>query len=269
LFAGRTLLNQRKLCTIKLLSDKRKAKNVTSKPTLESFQVIHESLTIAKIRKTSIRWRQPTHVGAAILDYAKLCMYEFYCGYMAQKFLPENMKLLFTDTDSLCFELTVPNLYEYIKDDVDEHFDTSNYEQTNVSYSDKNKMRIGYFKDELAGKQAVEFVGLKSKMYSIKMCDEEEKMTCKGVSKFFVKNHLRHEHYKQVLYNDTETSANFMTINSKTHRLFTKENVKKCLSSYDDKHFITVIKDDSNNICRMIKFPFGHKNIVYYRRRNL
>jgi len=204
-----------------------------------------------------------------MLDYAKLRMYEFYYGYMMTKFPPESIKLLFTDPNSLCFQLTVDNLYEYIKSDVDKHFDTSNYDENNVAYSTKNKMRIGYFKDELAGKQAVEFVGLKAKMYSIKMCDDEEKMTCKGVTKYYVKHHLKHELYKHVLFNDIETYSNFNTINSKTHNLFTKENVKKCLSSYDDKHYITVFKDSSDNITKMIKLPFGHKNIVKYQRRNM
>ena len=39
------------------------------------------------------------------------------------------------------------------------------------------------FKDEAAGKQIVEFVGLRAKLYSYKILDDSEDKKCKGVTK--------------------------------------------------------------------------------------
>ena len=50
----------------------------------------------------------------------------------------------------------------------------------------KTKKVIGKFKDEAAGKPILEFVGLKSKMYSYKIGEEEHKKA-KGVKKNVVK----------------------------------------------------------------------------------
>ncbi len=75
----------------------------------------------------------------------------------------DKAKLLFTDTDSLCYEIETGDVYEDIKNDVDKWYDTSNYDKDHPSglYSGKNKKVIGYFKDECGGKFITEFVGLK------------------------------------------------------------------------------------------------------------
>ena len=258
---GRTLLNQRKIVDVKLITNEKTARNVIAKPTFESFHVINENLTLCKLRNGVIKWMQPTQVGATILDYAKLRMYEFHYGYVMNKFAL-NARLLFSDTDSLAYEIAVDDLYESIKNDVDKYFDTSNYEIDNCAYSDKNKMKLGYFKDELGGKQAIEFIGLKSKMYSIKMNDDDDKITCKGVSKSFVKKHIRHEMYKDVLFNNLETNASFKTINSRQHVLCTREINKKALSSYDANRFIIHCGN------KIVSLPLGHFQINRYLARN-
>ena len=49
----------------------------------------------------------------------------------------------------------------------------------------KIKKVIGKFKDEAAGKPIIEFVGLKSKMYSFKTATKNNK-TAKGVKKILL-----------------------------------------------------------------------------------
>ena len=59
---------------------------------------------------------------------------------------------------------------------------------------------MGKFKDEMSGKIIEEYVGLRSKMYSIKW-SEGNVRTCKGISKSVKKVVLRHEMYKECLMN--------------------------------------------------------------------
>ncbi|GFT03196.1 uncharacterized protein TNCV_3610571 [Trichonephila clavipes] len=66
-------------------------------------------------------------------------------------------------------------------------FDTSDYPQTHPLYCEINKKVFGKMKDELSSSLALEFVGLKPKMYSLKSA-EKEKKTAKGVSKILLSN---------------------------------------------------------------------------------
>ena len=88
-------------------------------------------------------------------------------------------KLLFTDTDSCTYEIISEDVYEeFFKR---EHlFDFSNYLKDSKFFDETNKKVIGKMKDESEGKIIDEFVGLKSKMYSMKNIDGKESNTAKG-----------------------------------------------------------------------------------------
>ena len=89
--------------------------------------------------------------------------------------------MLFTDTDSLAYEIKSENVYEefYKWKDL---FDFSNYSKDSRFYDDTNKKVIGKMKDEYGGVIIDEFIGLKAKMYSIKKIDGSESSTAKGVN---------------------------------------------------------------------------------------
>ena len=75
------------------------------------------------------------------------------------------MKLMFTDTDSLLYEIKTDDVYEDLLKDK-ELFDNSDYPNNSAFFFDKNKKVIGKMKDEAAGMVIKEFIGLRSKMYS-------------------------------------------------------------------------------------------------------
>ena len=89
-------------------------------------------------------------------------------------------ELLFTDTDSLTYETKSENNYEEFFKWKD-LFGFSNYSKDSKFFDDANKI-IGKMKDEFGGIIAAQFVGLKSKMYSIKKIDGRESNTAKGVN---------------------------------------------------------------------------------------
>ena len=107
----------------------------------------------------------------SILDLSKSLMYDFHYNYIKTKY-GDKAKLLFIDTDS----------HKDVNPDIEKRFDTSDY-QTNHPSEIKtglNSKVLGMFKDEAGGKQIVEFVGLRAKLYSYKMLDGSKDKKCKG-----------------------------------------------------------------------------------------
>ena len=88
---------------------------------------------------------------------------------------------MFTDTNSLTYEIKSEDVCEeFFKQ---KHlFDFSNYPKDSKLFDLTNKNVIGKMKDKFEGKIVDEFVGLKSKMYSIKNIDGKEFNTTKGVN---------------------------------------------------------------------------------------
>ena len=93
-----------------------------------------------------------------ILDLSKTLMYDFHHNYVKNKF-GDRAKLLFTDTDSLTYEIEAENVYQDFWYDKDK-FDNSNYPENSPYYDMSNKKAIRKLKDEAAGTPTVKFVGL-------------------------------------------------------------------------------------------------------------
>ena len=102
---------------------------------------------------------------------------------------------MFRDTDSLVYEINGDNVYEQCFKDKD-LFDFSGYPKGYVYYDLSSKTVLGKMKDEFNGTKISEFIGLKSKMYSLISVDNKEVNKAKGVNK-----KLRHKEYLGVLFN--------------------------------------------------------------------
>ena len=100
--------------------------------------------------------------------------------------------------------------YKDIAGDVENRFDTSNYE-VNTSESSasacrplptgKNKKIIGLMKDELGGKIITEFVTLRPKKYSFLADNGKEHKKAKGTKKCIIKKMIKFNDYKKCLLN--------------------------------------------------------------------
>ena len=62
-------------------------------------------------------------------------------------------------------------------------FDFSEYPIDSKFYDSSNKKVLGTMKDEFKGQKVSEFLGLKSKMYSLINVDDKEVSKAKGVNK--------------------------------------------------------------------------------------
>ena len=76
--------------------------------------------------------------------------------------------MLFTDTDSLTYEMKSENVYEEFFKWKD-LYDFSNYSKDQKFFNEINKNVIGRMKDEFGRVNVVESVELKSKTYSMKI----------------------------------------------------------------------------------------------------
>ena len=119
-----------------------------------------------------------------LLDLSKSLIYDFHYNYIKAKY-EDNAKLLFTDTDALRYEIITKDFYKDINPDIEKRFDASEYPTNHPSgiKTGVNSKVLGMFKDEASGKQIVEFVDLRAKLYSYDMLDGSEDKKCKGWQK--------------------------------------------------------------------------------------
>ena len=111
-------------------------------------------------------------------------------------------------------------------------------------------------KNEFGGVIVIKFVGLKSKMYSMKKIDGKECNTAKGVNIATEFNK-----FKDVLFNEKIIRHKMKRIQSKKHKLGTYEIDKISLSCFDDKRYmlddgiymVAYFRKDSVTSCKEIK----------------
>ena len=94
------------------------------------------------------------------------------------------------------------------------------------------------FKDEVDGKQIVECIGLRAKLYSYKMLDGSVDKKCKGVTKNVRKRSIQFDDYRECLFSRKEQHGKMNVIRSHCHEIYTEEINNIALSLDDDKRVI-------------------------------
>jgi len=150
---GKIMENIRNRVDIQLVTNEKDAKKLISKPNYQHRAIFCENLAAIHMKKTRLVFDKPVYLGMSILDLSKMLMYDFHYNYIKPNY-DEYAKLLFTDTDSLMYEIETEDFYKEISTDVKSMFDTSNYSKDHPSgiKTDVNKKVIGKFKDEAGGK---------------------------------------------------------------------------------------------------------------------
>ena len=156
---GKTMENIRKRVDVRLVTDEKKLLKMASKPTYVSSKIFNENLVAVHKIKETLTLNRPAYVGMCILDLSKTLMYDFHYNYIKEKYF-DKARLLFTDTDSLTYEIEAEDVYRDFWNDKD-RFDNSDYPENSPYFNKTNKKVIGKFKDEAAGIPITEFVGLR------------------------------------------------------------------------------------------------------------
>ena len=113
---------------------------------------------------------------------------------------------MFTDTDSLVYEIKSEDVYEDFYKDKN-LFDFSDYPLNSKFFDPVSKKVIDKMKDEFRGRIINEFIVLKSKMYPLIIVDDEEVIKAKGVN-----NKIRHKEFIDALFNKRVARHNMKRI---------------------------------------------------------
>ena len=252
---GKTMENIRNRVDVKLVTSRIKAVKLAAKPNFDRATIFDENLIAVHMKKTKLYFNKPIYLGMSILDLSKTLMYDFHYNYIKTKYPGKMSKLLFTDTDSLLYEIETKDFFKDINPDIESKFDTSDYPKDHPSgiKTGINKKVLGMMKDECKGQMMSEFVGLRAKLYSYKMDAGAEEKKCKGVKKGVVKKSITFEDYKKCLQTKVKQRRKMNVIRSHKHEIFTEEINKIALSAEDDKR--VVLEDGIHTLA------YGHYSI--------
>ena len=186
---GKTMENVGKHRDIKLVKTDHKRNKLVSEPNDHTMKLISDNLSIIEVKKAKVKMKKPIYLGLSILEISEIIMHEFWYDYVKKKY-GDMVKLCYMDTDSLIMNIKTKDFYKDIAQDVEERFDTSNYDVDRPLPKGKNKKVIGLMKDELGGGTITEFVALRPKTYSYMTDEFIEMKKAKGTKKCVVKRCL-------------------------------------------------------------------------------
>ena len=152
---GKSKEKLRSRMDVKLVSNKKEYLKWVSKPSYMSHKIFDNDLVTIRKSKVTLTLNKPPYIGMSILEFRKVLMYEFHYDYIKNKY-GNNSRLLFTDTDSLMYEIKTEDVYKDFSNDK-EMFDFINYSTKSKYYDNLNKLVVGKMKYETAGIAIEEF----------------------------------------------------------------------------------------------------------------
>ena len=96
-----------------------------AKPSYMSHKIFHNDLVAISKIKVTLTLKKPAYIGMCILELSKVFLYEFHYNYNKNKH-GNNSRPLFTDSDSLMYEIKTEGVYADFSNDK-KLFDFSNY----------------------------------------------------------------------------------------------------------------------------------------------
>ncbi|XP_070167769.1 uncharacterized protein [Polyergus mexicanus] len=153
----------------------------------------------------------------------------------------------------LIYRVECEDIYENMKRDIDK-FDTSDYAMDNAyGMPLANKKIPGAMKDENAGAIMTEFIGLRAKMYALRVAGKSDTKRIKGVKSGVVARTITFDDYARCLRQGIEMKREQFCIRSELHEMYTVSELKIALSPHDDKRYTISGTTDT--------LPWGHYKI--------
>ena len=126
---GKQIETVRKYKDTRIASNVDKAKKIATKVTLNEWHILSENVMLYEMKKSTVLLDKPIIIGFTILEIAKLEMNTRYDRL--KKIFGDNLRLLYTDNDSL--KLLIKNMNPYkLGDRLNDYIDTSNFSSDTV-----------------------------------------------------------------------------------------------------------------------------------------
>ena len=106
---GKTIENLRKRINVRLVNNAKDFLKYTSRPTYVTHKLFNKDYAAIHEIKPILVLNKPIYAGFTVLDLSKWMMYDFHYNFIEKNL---NAELLFTDTDSLVYEIKSENIYE-------------------------------------------------------------------------------------------------------------------------------------------------------------
>ena len=106
---GKTIENLRKRINVRLVNNGKGFLKYTRRPTYVGHKLFDKDYAAINEIKPILVLNKPIYVGFTVLDLSKWNIYDFHYNFIKKNF---DAELLFTDTDSLTYEMKSENVYE-------------------------------------------------------------------------------------------------------------------------------------------------------------
>ena len=163
-------------------TDLKSAKKQAAKPYFKDATEYQHEYFEVEMRKRETKQNMPVQIGAAIFQYAKLRMLQFYYDFLMEYIDASDFQMMYMDTDSCYIAITsdcIENLIKPEKKDLYEKEKVKWFPRTDTKENEKYDERTpGLFKTEFEGDG---MVCLSSKLYYC--LGKKDKFSCKGVQK--------------------------------------------------------------------------------------
>ena len=116
--------NIRNRVDVRLVNNRKKTPKLSPEGNFKQFTLFDENLIAIHMKRTKLVFNKLVHCRMSILDISRALMYEFHYNYIKKKY-GDRAKLLFTDTDSLAYEIATENFNKDMREDVGDKFVTS------------------------------------------------------------------------------------------------------------------------------------------------
>jgi hypothetical protein len=223
-----------------IVSDQDMFEKWSACPRFASYKVLAPSLVAMFLKRPHVMMKQAWAIGFTILERSKELVYRHYYKDILPA-LENKCSVIFTDTDSLCLNITANLSKSEVLRRLEPLMDYSNYPANHPLFCPTRKNQLGFWKDENAGDTMLEFVGLSSKTYSMRVAQAADgcivsSSKCKGVGKGFRKR-IPFEEYKKCVTGINQHRVDQYAIRAKDHRIRTVKMNRLCFSSFDDKRY--------------------------------
>ena len=146
---GKTMENVRKRINCEVVTDEKRRDKLVASPCFEQSIIINDNIDAIKSKQAKVELKKPIYCGFATLELSKLLMYDFHYNVIKKQY-GDKAKLLFTDTDSLCYEIETEDIYDdmynnktlYSFSDYSDDHDYYKNNNLNIDKTKKNNWKI-------------------------------------------------------------------------------------------------------------------------------